>query len=318
MTIELDPHIAAALAAQAAEVAAAGGVVLPDRDDPLALRAFLNPGFLPSHAQAGPAPDVSSSDFHAVSGDGTAIPLRLYRKSGSNPGSAVVYLHGGGLICGSVDLYDNLLRAYVQWTGVPFLAVDNRLAPEATGTTITEDAFAGLEWMLEHAAEHGVDPARVAVMGDSGGGAPAAGAAILARDRGIRLKSQILIYPMLDDRNTEPDPELASTAVWTYDDNYTGWHALLGDRIGTEDVSPLAAPARNRDFRGLAPAYIETGDLDIFRDEDLDYAVRLVRAGVSTEVHMYPGAPHGYDWIGYGGPLTARWKADRIRVITAL
>lgn len=316
MTIELDPHIAQTLAAAAKEAAAAG-IVVPDRDDPLALRALLNPGFLPSHAQAGPAPDVSSSDFHTVSRDGTAIPLRLYRKAGSHPGSAVVYLHGGGLICGSVDLYDNLLRAYVQWTGVPFLAVDNRLAPEVKATTITEDAFAGVEWMQEHAAEHGVDPARIAVMGDSGGGAPAAGAAILARDRGIRLKSQILIYPMLDDRNTEPDPELASTAVWN-DNNYTGWHALLGDRIGTDDVSPLAAPARATDLRGLAPAYIETGDLDIFRDENLAYAARLVRAGVSTEVHMYPGAPHGYDWIGYGGPLTARWKADRIRVITAL
>ncbi|MGW4129420.1 alpha/beta hydrolase [Amycolatopsis japonica] len=314
MAIELDPFISAALAARAA----ADGTALPERDDPIALREFLNPGFQLSHAQAGPAPDVSFSSFHAVSQDGTAIPLRLYKKVGSNPGSAVVYLHGGGLICGSVELYDTLLRVYVQWTGVPFLAVDNRLAPEVKGTTITEDAFAGVEWLLEHAAEHLIDPARIAVMGDSGGGAPAAGAAILARDRGIDLKRQILIYPMLDDRNTEPDPELAPTAVWSYDNNYTGWHALLGDRIGTEEVSPLAAPARNRDFRGLASAYIEVGDLDIFRDEGIDYAARLVRAGVSTELHMYPGAPHGYDWIGYGGPLTERWRSDRVRVIQAL
>ncbi|MGP3534159.1 alpha/beta hydrolase [Microbacterium sp. RD1] len=318
MTRQLDPFIARALAARAEAVAAAGGMVSPHRDDPIALRRFLDPGFLPSHAQAGPAPDVSYSEYSAVSTDGTVIPLRLYRKAGSEPGSAVVYLHGGGLISGSVALYDHLLRAYVQWTGVPFLAVDNRLAPEATGTAITEDAFAGVEWLREHAAEQAIDPTRIAVMGDSGGGAPAAGAAILARDRGIRLRGQILIYPMLDDRNTDPDPELEPTAVWSYDNNYTGWHALLGDRIGADDVSPLAAPARNRDFRGLAPAYIETGDLDIFRDEDLDYAGRLVRAGVSTELHMYPGAPHGYDWIGYGGPLTKRWRADRIRVIRAL
>lgn len=318
MAIQLDPFISEALAARAEEIAAMGGVAMPERDDPIALREFLDPGFTASHAQAGPAPDVSYSSFQARSGDGAAIPLRLYRKVGSNPGSAVVYLHGGGLICGSVALYDNLLRAYVQWTGVPFLAVDTRLAPEVKGTTITEDAFAGLEWMREHAAEHSIDPARIAVMGDSGGGAPAAGAAILARDRGIDLKRQILIYPMLDDRNTEPDPELVGTAVWSYDNNYTGWHALLGDQIATEDVSPLAAPARNRDFRGLAPAYVEVGDLDIFRDEDLDYAARLVRAGVSTELHLYPGAPHGHDWIGYGGPLTERWKADRIRAIRAL
>ena len=96
LAIELDPFIGAALAARAA----VSEVVLPERDDPIGLREFLDPGFRPSHAQAGPAPDVSSSSFHTVSQDGTAVALRLYRKAGANPGSAVVYLHGGGLICG--------------------------------------------------------------------------------------------------------------------------------------------------------------------------------------------------------------------------
>lgn len=318
MPIQLDAHIAETLRKQAEAIAAAGGVAVPERGDALALREQTEAGFPALFGQAGPAPDVSYAAFEATSADGTAIPLRLYTKEGSAPGSAVVYIHGGGLICGSVELYDPLVRAYVQWTGVPFLAVDNRLAPEVTGTTITEDAFAGLKWLVEHAAEHSIDPTRIAIMGDSGGGAPAAGAAILARDHGIPLKSQILIYPMLDDRNTEPDPELAPTATWTYDNNYTGWHALLGDQLGTDDVSPLAAPARNQDFAGLAPAYIEVGDLDIFRDEDIDYAARLVRAGVSTELHVHRGAPHAHDWFGYDGPLTERWKADRIRVIQAL
>lgn len=318
MAIRLDPAIGQVLAAQAEQIAAMGGMTMPDRDDPIALRTLINGGFKATHAQAGPAPDVSFKAFQADATDGATIDLRWYTKAGSDPGAAVVYIHGGGLICGSVELYDILLRAYVQWTGVPFLAVDNRLAPEVTGTTITEDAFAGLRWLVEHAEELGVDSDRIAIMGDSGGGAPAAGAAILARDAGIALKSQILVYPMLDDRNTEPDPELAPTATWTYDNNYTGWHALLGDDIGTDRVSPIAAPARNTEFHGLAPAYIEVGDLDIFRDESITYAQHLVQAGVSTEFHLHPGAPHGHDWIGYSAPLTDRWKADRIRVIQAL
>jgi acetyl esterase/lipase len=121
---------------------------------------------------------------------------------------------------------------------------------------------------------------------------------------------------MLDDRNTEPDPYVAPTATWSYGMNYTGWQALLGDAIGTDRVSPVAAPARLTDFTGLAPAYIEVGSLDIFRDESIDYAQRLLRAGVDAEFHLHLGSPHGHDWMGFNTPPGARWKADRLRVIT--
>jgi acetyl esterase/lipase len=100
--------------------------------------------------------------------------------------------------------------------------------------------------------------------------------------------------------------------------NYTGWHALLGDAIGTDGVSPAAAPARLTDFAGLAPAYIEVGTLDIFRDESIDYAKSLLRAAVDAELHVHPGAPHGHDWSAVSAPLADRWRADRIRAITAL
>ncbi|HEY6481127.1 MAG TPA: alpha/beta hydrolase [Streptosporangiaceae bacterium] len=317
MTLGLDPDIAVALAA-AAEQAALAGAVLPERGDALALRAVTDAGLHLTFAQADPAPDVSCTTSAAIADDGAEIELRWYTRSGDRPGSAVAYIHGGGMICGSIGHYDPLVRQYVQWTGVPFLSVEYRLAPEHPGETPARDSFAGLRWLVDHAAELGVDPARIAVMGDSGGGGVGAGAAILARDAGVALARQILIYPMLDDRNTEPDPHIAPTATWSYDMNYTGWRALLGDAIGTDGVSPVAAPARLADFSRLAPAYIEVGTLDIFRDESISYAQRLLQAGVDAELHVHPGSPHGHDWLALRGALAARWKADRIRVITFL
>ena len=174
------------------------------------------------------------------------------------------------MLAGSVDLYDPLVRTYVEWTGVPFLAVDYRLAPEYSAGTLATDALLGLQWLLERSLEFGVDPARIAVMGDSAGGGVAAALAVLARDTGIRLAKQVLLYPMLDDRNTVPDPQLsASPTIFSYAFNRTAWSAVLGDAIGTDTVPPAAAPARNTDFTDLAPAYVEVGEMDIFRDEDV-------------------------------------------------
>jgi acetyl esterase/lipase len=256
--------------------------------------------------------------YSATAADGTEVPMRWYTRNGVRTGSAVVYLHGGGMICGTLENYDRLVRHYVQLTGVPFLAVGYRLAPEFPGTTPAEDAFAGVTWLFDHAAELGVDQARIALMGDSGGGGVGAGAAILARDHGVRLAKQILIFPMLDDRNTVPDPTLAPTATWSYDNNFTGWHALLGDDLGKPSVSPVAAPARLDDFTGLAPAYIEVGELDIFRDESIDYARNLQRAGISCELHVHPGAPHGHDWLNPNASVSKRAVVDRVRIITAV
>lgn len=315
MTIHLDPEIAAALKV-AAEAAA--GVSIPARDDALALRALTNPTLEASFGTLPPAPDVETTDFETLAADGTTIALRWYTRGDEKPGAAIVYVHGGGMICGSVDLYDPLVRHYVHLTGVPFLAVDYRLAPEFPGTIPAEDSFAAVRWLLDHADELAVDTARVALMGDSGGGGVGAGAAILARDHHVPLARQILIYPMLDDRNTTPDPHLSATATWTYDNNYTGWHALLGDEIGTASVSPIAAPARLTAFEGLAPAYIEVGELDIFRDESVHYARRLTSAGISCELHLHPGAPHGHDWLGHPTAVGQRSLRDRVRVITSL
>jgi acetyl esterase/lipase len=262
---------------------------------------------------------TTTSFFTPVSDGGGEIELRWYTTTSAAPGPAVVYAHGGGMIGGSLDLYDKVVSWYVAQTGVPFLSVDYRLAPEATSSTsLAEDVFTGLTWLTAHAAGLGADPARIAVMGDSGGGGPTAGAAILARERNVPLARQILVYPMLDDRNTAPGAIPAEVITWTYDNNYTGWYALLGDEIGGDKVSPVAAPGRLTDFTGLAPAYIDVGDLDIFRDESIAYAAGLAKAGVPVELHVHPGAPHGFERFVPDAGVARRAMADRVRAVTAI
>ena len=213
------------------------------RDDWRALRTQAEAGLSLLDATLPEHPEVVRVDRTATAADGTEVLVRWYDPSPSRErGPAVVFLHGGGMILGSVAMYDRLVAGYVAGSGVPFLSVDYRVAPEHPHPTPVEDCFAGLQWLVEHTDELRVDPARVAVMGDSAGGGLAAGVVLLARDRGVPVARQILVYPMLDDRTTTADPELAPFAAWSYDDNYTGWHALLGDDVGGPDVSAYAAP----------------------------------------------------------------------------
>lgn len=316
MPYEMDPELVPAMAVLAAKAADAP---TPARGDWRALREASAVGLAYMATLAPTSTDVTARSFFTPTRDGAQeIELRWYEKAGAAPGSAVVYTHGGGMIGGSLDLYDEVVSWYVSQTGVPFLSVGLRLAPEAASpTTLAEDVFTAVIWLIEHAAGLGVDPARTAVMGDSGGGGPTAGAAILARDRGVPLAKQILVYPMLDDRNTEPGPLPDGLLTWTYDNNYTGWYTLLGENIGTDDVPPVAAPARLVDFGGLAPAYIEVGDLDIFRDESIAYAAGLAGAGVPVELHVHPGAPHGFDRFVPEATVSRRAMADRARAVTS-
>lgn len=311
--LSYDPEIAAVLQ----QAAGSPRPAPPARGDWQTLRANTE-GLMAALAPAARPASVHATEHSTTTWDGEALTLRWYTRKGSHPGSAVVYAHGGGLVCGTLDLYDGIISRYVETTGVPFLGVEYRRAPEARGTSLTEDVFSGLVWLSEHASDLGIDPHRIAVMGDSGGGASAAGAAILARDRVVPLARQILIYPMLDDRNTVPDPQLEPFASWTYDNNFTGWNALLGDAIGTPEVSELAAPARARDLSGVAAAYLDVGELDIFRDETVDYARTLSAGGVSVELHVHPGAPHAFEGFAPGAAVSQRALADRSRAIVSL
>ena len=186
-------------------------------------------GFGVVHQDGGalpPGPGTIEAELRqgGTAADGAKLLLRWYTKAGSQPGSAVYYVHGGGMILSNVEIYDGPVARYVSASGVPFLAVEYRYAPEFPHPVPVEDCYAGLQWMVEHAGELGIDPARIAVMGDSGGGGVGGGLVILARDRGgPAIAKQILIYPMLDDRNTTPDARLVPFVTWSYDDNVTGW-----------------------------------------------------------------------------------------------
>lgn len=316
MTFQLDKEVAEVLAPMTAAMAQ---MTPPPVGDVQARRELLEP-LLAQTGTAQPMPtDVTIRDFHTGTDDGASILLRWYVKDGAAPGPAVVYLHGGGMILGTVDLFDGPVARYTARSGVPMLSVDYRRAPENPYPAPLHDCYAGLLWLVAHAAELGVDPARIAVMGDSAGAGLAAAVALLARDRGgPALARQILLMPMLDDRNTTPDPELVPYAAWSYDDNTTGWQATLGAAAGGPDVPAYAAPARLDDAAGLPPAYIEVGQLDIFRDEDLDYARLLSRAGVEVEFHLHPGVPHEFDQIAFDTDVARRATADRVRILRAL
>jgi acetyl esterase/lipase len=291
------------------------------RGDWQALRANGEASLALAEATLPEQPGVSRTDYATRSRDGAEVALRWYSPADRNPGepgSAVVYLHGGGMIMGTVALYDRFVAAYAADSGVPVLAVDYRRAPEHPHPAPVEDAYAGLAWLAAQSGELGVDPQRIALMGDSGGGGIAAGTALLARERGAAVARQILIYPMLDDRTLVPDPALVPFAGWSYDDNYTGWHALLGDKAGADDVPETAAPARAASLAGLPAAYVEVGELDIFRDESIEYARWLAAAGTSVELHVRPGCPHGFDRMPADLDVVRRSHADRLRVLRSI
>lgn len=270
-----------------------------------------------------PATGVEVARHALTTGDGATLELTWYhRPDATPPGSAALYLHGGGMIFGLEHvgrIYDLAVRDYVAASGVPMLVVDYRVAPEHPHPVPVEDCFAALRWLAENAATLGVDPARIAVMGDSAGGGLAAGVSLLARDRGgPAIAQQLLVYPMLDDRTTAPDPQLLPFLTWTYEDNITGWAALLGAAAGTDAVSPYAAPARATDLSGLPDTYLDIGDLDIFRNEDIAYAQRLADAGVPTELHVYPGCPHAFEALARRAAVSQRAISDRVRRLRSL
>ncbi|MGV8883286.1 MAG: alpha/beta hydrolase [Rhodoglobus sp.] len=318
MPFELNPRIQQLINAGAGP----SGSALFDQfrpGDTLALRAILDEGL--AQMSGLPAqPAVSATDYHVASSDGHELRIRWSAPKDVVPGSAIVYFHGGGMVAGSVDLYDPLIQMFVEWTGVPFLSVDYRLAPEAPSGAAVTDGIAALKWLLAHSETLGVDRSRIAVMGDSAGGGVAAAVAVQARDRGIVLAKQILIYPMLDDRNTNPDPHMsAAAAMFPYEFNQTAWSAVLGSSsVGAETVPATSAPARNSDFAGLAPAYIEVGEIDIFRDEDVAYAQQLWRAGTPAELHVHSGYPHAFDVLLIGDELGKRHRDEKIRIIRSV
>ncbi|MEI4280354.1 alpha/beta hydrolase [Klenkia terrae] len=214
---------------------------------------------------------------------------------GSRPG--VLFVHSGGLMFGDRFSGIDLVLDWVQHLGAVLVTVEYRRAPEHPDPFPREDVYAALEWTAAHAGELGIRPDRLLVCGASCGGGLAAGLALAARDRGgPALCGQVLDYPMLDDRGTTPSTgQFDGIGVWDRISNETGWTALLGDARGGPDVSPYAAPARATDLGRLPPAFIDVGSAEIFRDEAIEYANGLWRAGSAAQLHVWSGAFHACD-----------------------
>lgn len=264
--------------------------------------------------------NIKIKDYETTGIDGNKILLRWYEKEETAKGGpAILFLHGGGYIAGTVLLGDAGTANQVNATGVPFLSVEYRLAPETQYPGNVADAHAGLVWLYEHASELGVDPQRLAVMGDSaGGGLAAALTHYNLEKKGPAIAKQILVYPMLDDRNTGAHPHIGELAVWTQDDNKTGWDSILGDKAGTADLPPSAAPSRMKSAEGLPPLYLDVGGLDIFRDEIIEYAAHFGKAGIDCELHLYPGCPHAFEGIAPEAAVSKAAMANRIRAILSI
>ncbi|MEB3049760.1 alpha/beta hydrolase [Mycolicibacter sp. MYC123] len=313
-----DPQVLAALLAMR-DGSGADDAPPPPVGDVATRRANTGRMFNQVLAARSPVTGVEAQEFSLTLDDGGTIALRWYRRvGGAQPGSAVLYLHGGGMILdwGHMGpLYDQAVRGYVAACGVPMLVVDYRVAPEFPYPTPLEDCYAALCWLAEHAASLGVDTARLAVMGDSAGGGLAAGLGLAAHDRGgPAIAAQLLIYPMLDDRTCRAPADPPPLQVWSYDDNATGWAALLGGRPATG----YAAPARVADLAGSPPTYLDVGGLDIFAEEDVAYAGRLLAAGVPVEAHVYPGCPHAFELMAPDAEVSQRVIDHRLRYLKTL
>jgi acetyl esterase len=252
-------------------------------------------------------------------GPGTEIPLRIYapvtREAG--PAPALVFFHGGAFVLG--DRYTEELRClrYAAEAACVVVSVDYRLAPEHPFPAAVDDCYAGLEWTVSHAAELDIDPGRIGVGGSSAGGALAAAIALMARDRGgPALTVQILNYPVIDDRMQSASMRaFDSTPMWTSGSNADMWQHYLGDPEKRGAVSVYAAPGRATDLIGLPPAYVLTAEIDPLRDEGIEYATRLMEAGVPTELHTVPGACHGFDIIAATQTLGQRAIEEQVRAL---
>jgi acetyl esterase/lipase len=244
------------------------------------------------------------------------ISLVIARPAAARTPVGVLYtIHGGGMILGhnrSQELPE--LLGWARELELAVVSVDYRLAPEHPHPAPVEDCYAGLVWVVENAAELGLDPERVVIAGGSAGGGLAASTVLLARDRGgPALAGQMLLCPMIDDRNDTPSAhQMVGVGVWDQASNELGWTSLLGDARGGPDVSPYAAAARATDLSGLPPAFLDVGSAETFRDEVVTYASRLWQAGGQAELHVWPGGFHGFDMLASHAALSQAAKAQRL------
>lgn len=264
-----------------------------------------------------PAPAWSERSILGPAGAPDVRIIVINAKTDGSRRPCILHTHGGGYIIGDAKSGLRALQELAAELDCLIVSVDYRLAPETLFTASVEDNYAGLKWLYQHAHEMGGNKDRIAVMGESAGGGHAALLAIAARDRGeIPLAYQALIYPMLDDRtgSTEKKPPMMGAVIWTEAHNRFGWTSFLGVPAGSRHVPKAAVPARVESLKGLPPAFIGVGSIDLFVDEDIAYAQRLIDSGITVELSVVPGAFHGFDVI----PGTTIGPRFRNTLVTAL
>ncbi len=298
---QVDPELVDALDFFPAELMTAIG------DDPPKAREMFQPlwDVLADELKDSPV----SIEERTIPGPDGDIGIVIYQPPTPAPRGGLLWIHGGGYIVGS-GRNDPHGIGFAEHVGCTVVSVDYRLAPESTYKEAISDCFVALCWLAENAAELDVDPARIAIGGASAGGGLTAALSLYNRDHsGPALAYQLLIYPMIDDRHDSPSGyEITHPTVWNREVSLKAWKMYLGVEYGSDSVSPYAAAARASDLSGLPPALVTVGMLDLFRDEDIDYAQRLMAAGVPTELQVYPGMYHGAEMSVMEAAVSARMR----------
>ena len=264
-------------------------------------------------APKGEFPNLNVSD-HSYAGPDGDLSLRLYQpQSASAPAPGLIYIHGGGMIMGNLETQDEVLKITASELGIPIASIDYRKAPEHPYPAPPEDCYAGVCWVFENAAALGMDTNNIGLMGVSAGGGLALATALMLRDReGPKLKHLIPIYPMIDDRHhTDSSKTVLDIGIWDREGSIEAWNWYLGDSA----PDAYAAPARAEDLSRLPPTYIDVGDLDLFRDENILIAQCLSAAGVPVEFHLWTGAYHCSELFAPLADLSQRIWATRYAAI---
>lgn len=252
--------------------------------------------------------DSSVTSLH----DGVKVPIRTYRPSGGVRNDGIVLsIHGGGMVMGSIDDDDGNASRLCLELATTVVAVQYRLAPENSFPTPFEDCYSVASWILLHSGEIGVDKSKSIIYGGSAGGGLAIATALALRDRMAQNFSAIVApYPMLDFRNSLPSTKrIVDLGVWDRDTNEESWDWYLGKGARKSKVSGYASPFHAEDLSSLPPMFIDVGSCDLFLDEDLLMAQRLLESGTPTELHCYPGAFHACELFAPDADLSkAIWR----------
>jgi acetyl esterase/lipase len=247
------------------------------------------------------------------------LTVRVYTPLGLGaPAPGLLFIHGGGFVIGNLESEHGSCLALCRQLGIVLVSVDYRLAPETPYPGALDDCYAALAWMHENSAALQIDRVRTGVIGQSAGAGLAAATALVARDRkGPPICFQYLGIPELDDRLATPSmQQFVDTPMWNRPNAELSWDYYLGPGLqrGAPDVPAYAAPARAENLSGLPPAYVTTMEFDPLRDEGVLYALKLMQAGVATELHCYPGTFHGSSLVA-SAQVSQREAADTVAAL---